>query len=220
MKYIYAVIVIIALWLIAINSPHFFINKTYSCHSLVFHYSKDRNFEKLCNTFSEVSDKTGIVDSNDTLDFYITDSNIIYYIFSYFSRSDFYVNFINDYVLLSPLNDDNSDFLMDEDLNFREELSKAIVSLKLLKSHTKLEYLGINSWKIKGYSKYVLSEVQEFSEQDMCDKKSAGKKYDEYENMVVTKFIFDEKRYNYSQFFDDSISYDVYLREARNRYCH
>lgn len=218
MKYFLIFLTLITMWLVAINSPYFFINKKYSCENFIIHYSNERDLKNLCSALSYVAEKTGMINRDDKLDIYLTNSKRVYYVLSYFGRKNFYVNFINNYILLSPVDFNNPNFLNNGDLNFNEEIAKAIISLKLLKTHQKLDYLGISRWKIDGYAKYRLSEIQEFSERDICEKKS-GDKYIGYENMIVTRYIFDDKRYSKSDFFDSNISYDFYLDEVKSKYC-
>lgn len=203
------------------NFPGILIRNEYSCpgSGLSFHYSKAENFEKICDLFAVFCEKIPFAQTNKFAKFYLADSIFKYKIFSYFSSANSYPNFISRYVILSPADFEKKEF-KGKDLNydFDEEILKSLIYSCLLFEKTSIEFLSIARWKVIGYSKYALSNPQKFSDLDVCENKG-GEGYKEYENMFVTRYLFEEMKYNPLAFFNDNISYEVYLKEAKLRYC-
>jgi len=214
MKKIVFIISILILFSVLLNYPSVFFNKKYSCGVLDIYSSSDA--EKACYAFQSISDKYPFkFEINFRI--YLADSVLKYKLFSFFSSKTSFINPIGEFEVIWPSDFENKKFV-DSDDNFNEKISEALVKIYLFSKFSKLEYIMINDWKITGYSKYVAGEIQEFLPEDICDGKT-GEKYEEFENMIVVKYLIEEKKYNTLNLFSDNISYDFYLKQTKSKYC-
>lgn len=214
MKKIVFIISILILFSVLLNYPSVFFNKKYSCGVLDIYSSSDA--EKVCYSIQSISDKYPFK-MESAFKIYLADSVLKYKLFSFFSSKTSFINPIGEFEVIWPADFENKKFI-DSDDNFNEEISKALLKIYLFSKFSKLEYIMINDWKITGYSKYVAGEIQEFLPEDICAGKT-GKKYEEFENMTVVKYLIEEKKYNTLNLFSDNISYDFYLKQTKSKYC-
>lgn len=214
MKKIFFLISVFILFSVLLNYPSVFFNKKYSCQDLDIYSSYD--LEKICYVLQSISDRFPFK-METPFKIYIADSVLKYKLFSFFSSKTSFINPIGEFVMVRPADFENKK-IMDSEENFNEKITEALVKIFLFPKFSKLEYIMINDWKIIGYSKYVAGEIQEFLPDDICEGKT-GKKYEEFENMVVVKFLIEEKRYNPLNLFSDNISYEFYLKQVKSKYC-
>lgn len=127
------------------------------------------------------------------------------------SSSKYSLNLLNGYIFVDRDGVEKFD---------RVSFFERLVSFRILSRKTLLSYLAIPKWKIIGYSRYIMDEVDRFSVKDICDENRKGEKgYKEFENKMVVRYIFERKGYREKEFFDDNLSYSFYLDEAKMYYC-
>lgn len=215
-KIIFSLFFITAVFVIE-NIPALFINNKKSCSNFNIYYSSKVDEDKICNTFESVLEKYNFINSGNVIDIYLTDSFLKYKFFSFFSKDAVRLNILRGFLVLSPADFEKREFV-DMDVNFNEKINEAVLRYLLFNKYSPFEYIMIDEWKIKGYSKYVSNEIQEFTAEDVCNNQ-IKKNYINFENMIVVKYLIEEKRYRAENLFSDNISYDVYLKEVKSRYC-
>jgi len=216
MKKIIIFLILCVIFLLLCLHPEFFLRNKYSCSKFNIHYSNIQELQNFCDLIETVSENYSRFYSNKNYDIYITSSVFSYKLFSFFSNNLFNINPIRGYAVISPF--DMKGMFLSGDVNFKENINEMILRLLLVNKFEKLEYLSFDEWKIKGYSKYISGEIQEYIPSDICNPVNS-KKYNDFENMVVVKYLIENKNYNPLNFFADNISYDVYLKETKSIIC-
>ncbi|MGC8867409.1 MAG: hypothetical protein ACP5PA_04260 [Elusimicrobiales bacterium] len=140
-------------------------------------------------------------------------SNFFYFLLSFGSNKDVYLNLLNGNVLVK------ASFRL-EDFDFRKELFEKLYSSKILSELTLFSYLSIAKWKIKGYAGYISLEPDRFVEEDICyDDKKNEKGYLDFENKVVVSYLVEKKGYSQQGILRENLSYRFYLDEVKSYYC-
>ncbi len=216
MKKIIIFIFIFVVYLIITFNPSLFMKNKCQCSSFVIHSFLKYECNNLCQIFDREAEKyKNYGDLN--FDIYIYNGEMDYRLFSFFSKGHLNLNIFKGFINLPFFDIERKEFKNVEN-GYKEVINEAILRGLLFKKYSPFTYLFIDDWKIIGYAKIKADEIEEFELSSICEGNKTLK-YKRYENMVVTRYIVDEKNYNVLNFFNDNISYDVYLKEVRNKYC-
>lgn len=202
--FISVVIIIFGFFVFSLN-PDFTIKNKYQCNNITIHYDNLNNIEKICDDLSSIKEKALIKD-NINIDIYFINSSFKYKLYTYFSNSFSYGNILLKKTFIKT--------------NFNDNYILALSFIKayLLTTKQCLDFIFIPEWKIIGYSKYIYGEIPNYQEKDICNPLNR-EDYLEFENMVVVKYLFNYEHYNQYSFFNDNISYDVYLSKTKSLIC-
>lgn len=207
-RFFYIILFIFIIWLIIFIKPGFLPYKKYDCYNKAdIMYFGNYKLNDFCTT---LEDLYRIVSIDKKIEIIILPT-WMYKFFAIDGSSDFYPNPINRYLWVNE--------------NVIEKTNKVILlekllSMKLIYQNPLLSYISIPTWKIRGYSWYLLNENSGFNINDICyNERKDEFGYDGFENNLVVRYLFEIRQYNEKSFFNDNLSYSVYLDESKRYYC-
>lgn len=202
--FILVVIIITAFFIFSLN-PDLTIKNRFQCNNITIHYDSIDKIEKICDDLTSIKEKVLIKD-NINIDIYFVSSSFKYKLYTYFSSNFSYGNVFSKKTFIKTYFNDSY------------ILALSFIKAYLLTTKQRLDFILIPKWKIVGYSKYIYGGIPNYQERDICNPLNR-EDYIEFENMVVVKYLFNYEHYNQYSFFNDNISYDVYLSKARSLIC-
>ena len=203
----YFITLVFLLWFGVFLKPDLLPFKKYDCYDVKIWYFGDKKLDDFCFAVEELFFRASI-DNKIRL---ILLPTLMYRFLTLNASQDFYLNLLNRSLFVNEDRMDRFD---------RSLLLEKMISLKILYERPLLSYLSIPKWKIIGYSRYLINEVDSFVLKDICyDDKRGEPGYDAFENKVVVKYLFERKEYKEDDFFNDNISYSSSLDEIKKYSC-